>query len=208
MNAMNVRNVMKKTNSKFLLALGLLLASSGAAMAQAPSRIVPPLAEVGQIVVVEPLLSDHKVAKDCGIDIAKVQTYITQYLSKEGLPVVATEDNTQTSGSDIFRLLLKPEIATLKDGVVSCVSWVGIKAESQHTLRLPPVVDRKIVNVSYWSRGGLVMTPMVDHMTGLQNAYAILLNGFVQQYRIDNPGASIPLKEEIGPPKMMDQKKQ
>jgi hypothetical protein len=170
------------------------------AMAQQQSRILPPLAGVGQIVVYEPILSDAKVAKECGIDLLKAQEFIVNYLAKEGLPVISTANAAQQMGqTDVFRLMIKPEIATLKDGVVSCVSWVGLKAESQHTLRLPPIVDRKVVNVSYWNRGGLVMTPLVDHMTGLQNAYTILLNGFVQQYRVDNPGSALPVTKEDSP---------
>jgi hypothetical protein len=173
----------------------------------AQNRILPPLAQVGQVVVAEPLLSDAAVATECGIDLKKIQSFIADYLTKEGLPVIAVADSAQMVRTDVFRLNLKPEIATLKDGVVSCVSWVGIKAESQHTLRLPPIVDRKTVSVSYWNRGGLVMTPLVDHMTGLQNAYTILLRGLVQQYRIDNPGAALPSKIDEAAPVLIPQKK-
>jgi hypothetical protein len=177
-------------------------------LAYAQNRILPPLAEIGQIVVAEPLLSDSKVAETCGIDIKQIQKFIGDYLAKEGLPVVPVNDSAQMVRTDVFRLNIRPEIATLKDGVVSCVSWTGLKAESQHTVRLPPVVDRKTVTVSYWNRGGLVMTPLVDHMTGIQNAYTILLRGFVQQYRIENPGAGIPDKvEESQQPLLLPQKK-
>lgn len=188
---------MKKMNFKLyaltVAALCLTLASSGA-MAQ--NRLVAPLSGVGQIVVVEPLINDVKIATDCRIDVKQVQKDITDYMTREGMPVVAIADSAEMVRTDLFRLTIRPEIATLKDGVVSCVSWVGLKAESQHTLRLLPLPDRKTVTVSYWNRGGLVMTPIVDHAVGVQNAYTILLRGFVKQYRVDNPGLNAPLAVE------------
>ncbi|MGE3769727.1 MAG: hypothetical protein AB7G06_02115 [Bdellovibrionales bacterium] len=187
---------------------GLAVAVLMAAPAMAQNRVLPPLAQVGQLVVAEPLLSDTKVASDCGIDIKKIQQFISNYLTREGLPVIPVADSAQMVRTDVFRLTLRPEIATLKDGVVSCVSWASLKAESQHTVRLPPVVDRKTVTVAYWNRGGLVMTPLVDHMTGMQNAYTILMRSFVQEYRIDNPGGTVPDKIEEKVPDLIPLQKQ
>lgn len=172
------------------LVLAAVLPAASPAVAQ--NRLVPPMAGIGQIVVVEPLINDTAIANTCKVDIKEIQKYIAGYLGRENLPVIAVESSAEMVRTDVFRLTIKPEIATLKDGVVSCVSWVGLKAESQHTVRLPPLADRKTVTVSYWNRGGLVMTPIVDHAVGLQNAYTILLRNLVRQYRIDNPGENAP----------------
>lgn len=192
MNVTSARNVMKKTTSKALLAAASLFALLASPSAEAQSRLLPPLAGVAQIVVVEPLINDTKIAADCRINIKEVQKYISDYLGRENLPVIPVENSAEMVRTDLFRLTIRPEIATLKDGVVSCVSWVGLKAESQHTVRLPPLPDRKTVTVSYWNRGGLVMTPIVDHAVGIQNAYTIVLRNFVKQYRVDNPGQNAP----------------
>jgi hypothetical protein len=189
---------MKMMNSKKQLTCATLalLVALWPTTSIAQNRLIAPLAGVGQVVVVEPLVNDVKVATDCRIDIKEVQKNIADYMQREGMPVITVENSADMVRTDMFRLTVRPEIATLKDGVVSCVSWVGLKAESQHTLRLPPLPDRKTVTVSYWSRGGLVMTPIVDHAIGVQNAYTILMRNFVKQYRIDNPGLTSPLAVE------------
>lgn len=189
---------MKMMNFKKQLACAVfaLLAGLSPSDGHAQNRLIAPLAGVGQVVVVEPLVNDVKIATDCRIDIKEVQKNIADYMQREGLPVITVENSADMVRTDMFRLTVRPEIATLKDGVVSCVSWVGLKAESQHTLRLPPLPDRKTVTVSYWNRGGLVMTPIVDHAIGVQNAYTILMRNFVKQYRVDNPGLNSPLAVE------------
>lgn len=192
MNATSVRNVMKKTTSKSLLAAASLFVLLASPAAQAQNRLLAPLSGVAQIVVVEPLINDQQIAADCRINIKEVQKYITDYLNRENLPVILVENSAEMVRTDLFRLTIRPEIATLKDGVVNCVSWVGLKAESQHTVRLPPLPDRKTVTVSYWNRGGLVLTPIVDHAQGIQNAYTIVMRNFVKQYRVDNPGQNAP----------------
>lgn len=179
-----------------LVGITVLVFASAVPTASAQSKLVSPLSGIGQIVVNEPLTNDANIARDCRVDVKEIQKNIADFMAREGLPVITVENSAEMVRTDVFRLTIKPEVATLKDGVISCVSWVALKAESQHTVRLPPLPDRKTVTVSYWSRGGLVMTPIVDHAIGIQNAYLLLLRNFVKQYRIENPGQAAPLEVE------------
>lgn len=157
-------------------------------------RVVPPLAQINQILVAEPNVSDSKVVADCNLNVKQIQQDIIKVLSTEKLPVTLNQNALR---ADQVTLTLKPEIATLKDGVVNCISYVGLKAESLYTLQLPPLTERKSVNVSLWNRGGLILTPVIDHPAGVTNAFNILSNVFVKQYRLDNPATVAPTPQNF-----------
>lgn len=162
---------------------GAVVAPSGSL-----ERVIPALAKVSQIVIAEPSVTDPKVADDCHIDIKAVQVNLGKILATENMPVVISQTALRT---DLPSVTLKPQIATLKDGVVNCISWVELKAESQATLALPPLMERKTVNVPLWNRGGLILTPVIDHSQGINNAFTILVRAFIKQYKLDNPDRNI-----------------
>lgn len=184
MNVKSVCNVTNLTNKLSFAALAALLTVlPQVAMAQ----LTPSLSKLAKIVVVEPSVSDAAIATDCRIDVKAIQNSIIALAAAEKLPVITAANSAEMMRTDIFRATLKPEIATLRDGVVNCVSWVSLRVEGQYTLALAPVTDMKNITVTFWQRGGLIMTPVIDHDKGVGNGFSILVKALAKQYALDNP---------------------
>lgn len=154
-------------------------------------RIIPALAKVGQFTVVEPSLANAQASADCSLDIKAMQAGIEKILTDEKLPVVAA--GVGLDRTELLRVTVRPDIATLKDGVVNCVSYVSLKAEVSSNIALPPLTEKKTLTPALWTRGGLILTPVIDHPAGVNNAFGILARGLVKQYRLDNPDAVVPV---------------
>ena len=184
----------------FISAVSLAAAPAGAddtAAASRLERLVAPLNGVSSLTVAEPAMVDMRNAFDCKLDSKLLRQKLSAALQAEKLPL--TPDNAAPR-PDLMRLTLKPEVATLKDGVVNCVSWVSLAAQTQETLKLPPSPDRKPVSITYWTRGALIMTPVVDHATGVADVYEKLARVLARQWRIDNPASSTDMPAASVPP--------
>lgn len=197
MNGRSGSSAMKPMNRKFFLSFALLATLAFPAFAQdastsAPNpieHVIAPLDQIGQIVVAEPNLANAQAATDCNIDPRAVQASISKILSDEKLPVIGAGVVGET---DLLRVVVRPDIATLKEGVINCASYVSLRLESDSTVALPPLTEKKSVAAVMWQRGGLILTPVSDHPAGLRNAFEILARSLVKQYRLDNPDAVVP----------------
>lgn len=205
MSARNVRSVTKRMNKTraFILSAALLLGFAATAMAQDADassskldRLVAPLSGATQFILAEPALIDTRNATDCKLDQKAIKQKLQAALLAEKLSLMP--DNA-VARPDLVRLTLKPEIATLKDGVVNCVSWVALSAQTQNALKLAPNADRKSVEIVYWTRGALIMTPIIDHATGVDDVFSKLARVLARQWRIDNPSQNAADKNDTQP---------
>ncbi len=214
MSGKSARSAMKRMNKHYQLCLVLaaLLVAASAATAQQMSdigpsilppvvskleRVVAPLNGVSSLATAEPTMIDARNAADCKLDAKVLREKLTAALVAEHLPLTV---DTAPPRPDLLRLILKPQIATLKDGVVNCVSWVSLSAVLQDTLKIAPSSDRKPVTVTYWTRGALIMTPVVDHANGVNDVIEKLAHVLARQWRIDNPSDNSAGAIDAAPP--------
>lgn len=158
--------------------------TTGGLVANPAGRLQAPLAGLRQLTVAEPNIIDTKNATDCKLDAATLRQSLVAALTAEGLPLSADTNAAPD------RFIIKPEIATLKDGVVNCVSWVSLSIEQQRVLTDAGLPDsQKALAIEYWRRGALILTPVVDHATGASDVLQRLAHVLARQWRIDNPAA-------------------
>ena len=174
--------------SSFSLLLTALFVST-AAYSQTPDvgaldSAVPALAGAAQLQQVDANLVDARNAADCQLDAKTLGKVVMDSLKGQGLPVV---DSAATPRPDLLRVTLRPEIATLKDGAVNCISWVALRAEVSQSVRLPPSAGLHPATVTLWSRGALILTPVLDHAKGVAHGLDLLAGLLARQWKLDNP---------------------
>jgi hypothetical protein len=126
---------------------------------------------------------------ECGLTEGLIIDAIREPVLAEGL---LTEHFVQAKPFmiDTPGVYLILTIATLRgaasgSGSSVCTSWIGLRAQSAHTLVLPPTGKRKTVQLLYWDRGVLISGPLGNHVGAATAALRQLATAFGEQWRSD-----------------------
>jgi hypothetical protein len=168
-----------------LLASSCLLSGVQAqAQVQAPGRETAVLEGVNMAVVMPVDLAANAANAECGLTETLIAEAIQLTVQSAGLrtELLAQAQPFTTITPGVY---LIPTIATLRDSASLCVTWLGLKAQSAHTLTLPSTQQRKTVQILYWDRGMLLSTPRGGHAGAVAAGLRQLATDFGEQWRRD-----------------------
>ncbi|MDD3288569.1 MAG: hypothetical protein PHX43_06145 [Alphaproteobacteria bacterium] len=142
--------------------------------------------EVKEIVLQHARIGDLKAADYCGFYRGEAMDTLSKLFKQEGMPVTPiAEIKPPVIGQ--ARIDLFPEVVTLDDQSGNCISWIALTAQSQNTLRIPPVETPRSVIITYWRSGLQVSSSQSVHGRVLINTLQKLARQFAEQYKLDQP---------------------
>jgi hypothetical protein len=162
----------------------LLLASFPPTQVTAQGREQAVLAGVNLAVVMPVDLAVNAANAECKLTEQMVVEAIQSTVQSSGLrtELLAQAEPFTTVTPGVY---IVPTIATLRDSEQLCVTWLGLKVQSAHTLTLPSTQQRKTVQVLYWDRGMLLSTPIGSHAGAVGAGLRQLASDFGEQWRRD-----------------------
>ncbi len=146
----------------------------------------PALLGVQEVLLQYARFGSDKAEEACGVTRGEVEKYLQKSLAILGVPVVAMID-AKPPMLGVSRIDLLPEIVSYGGHGAECTSWVALTAQTQNTIRIPPVETPRSVTVTYWKAGMLVNSNTANHSTIILDAFGRLGDKFSRQYKLDQP---------------------
>ncbi len=171
------------------LAAAAVLASSASFPALAYEGAAPSLSGVGEMLLRSPHVGNREAAEACGVGRGEFMDALAQSLKSSGVTVIR-ESGAKPPVIGVARIDVVPEIVVLsKRGVGDCTSWISLSAQTNNTIRIPPVEAPRSVTVVYWKKGILVSSGETAHSRTVSNEMAGLGRDLGNQHRVDQPPA-------------------
>lgn len=186
MNAGNARSAMNGNKRRLVLGALLLTGCLTSGGALAYEGAAPALSNVQEMIVQAVRTGGTAAAKSCGISQEKLLSVLVKELKNYNLPVFSLIE-AKPSRMGIARIELMPEVITSNTQGVECTSWVSLTAQSQNTVRIPPVETPRNIVVTYWRGGVLVSSAESSHGQVVADNFDKLSKQLALQYNRDQP---------------------
>ena len=146
----------------------------------------PALFGIHDIVLQYARLGDKDASASCGIIPGTLLSDFFRAMKSYGLPIQSLLE-AKPPMVGVPRVDLVPEIYSVYDKGLNCVSWVSLTAQSQSAMPLAPVPTPRRVTVTYWRNGVLIGSPENFHAHEVSEALLRLGHQFADQYKTDQP---------------------
>jgi len=169
-----------------------LLGLSSSAQAAAVEGSAPALSNVESIVLQSVRVGGTtngvgNVTNACSIARGEIDTALIKILKNYGLPITVPQ-NAKPAHVGFARIDLVPEVVTSNNQDSSeCTTWISLSAQTNSTVRIPPVETPRNVVVTYWRGGLLVTSSPTANGRAINDALDKLARQLSQQYKLDQP---------------------
>lgn len=154
-----------------------VLASEGSA---------PALSNIQELVVQNIRFGNNTGKSICGVRDDVLLARVVQDLKSYNLPAFSVME-AKPIKIGVARVEIVPEILSTNSQGIECTSWVSLTAQSNNTLRIPPIETPRNIIVTYWRANILVSSSENAHPQVLNDAFDKLTRKFAQQFRMDQP---------------------
>ncbi|MDX1922767.1 MAG: hypothetical protein SFW65_06535 [Alphaproteobacteria bacterium] len=143
----------------------------------ASNIILPPLYGWSRVVIKDLKMPDEGLVTDCGMKKDMIFHFFVERLREGGIPLV-NEAQNDTLLSDVVTVEAEPQIISMQDLVINCISWIQYKVSVQYTFRVPPLMYRRKVPIMLWYDGMMVSSAKSTHNGALINGFIDLAMRF------------------------------
>jgi hypothetical protein len=144
----------------------------------------PSLFEVREVLVRDVNIGNAKSASACGLSGDELNAVVTKTLRDNDVTALLAS-KAEPMMIDVARIEMVPEIVPADSGGLDCSSWVSLAAQSQNTLRVPPVDAPRTVTVVYWRQGMMVTSIQSSHNALIGQTLEKMALQFVRKYKQD-----------------------
>lgn len=143
----------------------------------ASNIILPPLYGWSRVVIKDLKMPDEALVTDCGMKKDMIFHFFVERLREGGIPLV-NEAQADNLISDVVTVEAEPQIISMQDLVINCISWIQYKVTLQYTFRVPPLMYRRKVPLMLWYDGMMVSSAKSTHNGALINGFIDLAMRF------------------------------
>lgn len=143
----------------------------------ASNIILPPLYGWSRIVIKELKMPEKALVEDCGMKKDMIFHFFVERLREGAIPLV-NEIQADSLISDVVTVEAEPQIISMQDLVINCISWIQYKVSVQYTFRVPPLMYRRKVPIMLWYDGMMVSSAKSTHNGALINGFIDLAMRF------------------------------
>ncbi len=143
----------------------------------ASNIILPPLYGWSRIVIKDLKMPEEALVNDCGMKKDMIFHFFVERLREGAIPLV-NEVQADNLISDVVTVEAEPQIISMQDLVINCISWIQYKVSVQYTFRVPPLMYRRKVPIMLWYDGMMVSSAKSTHNGALINAFIDLAMRF------------------------------
>lgn len=144
----------------------------------ASNIILPPLYGWSRVVIKELKMPDEQgLVTDCGMKKDMIFHFFVERLREGAIPLV-NEIQADNLISDVVTVEAEPQIISMQDLVINCISWIQFKVSVQYTFRVPPLMYRRKVPIMLWYDGMMVSSAKSTHNGALINGFIDLAMRF------------------------------
>ena len=143
----------------------------------ASNIILPPLYGWNRVVIKELKMPEESLVTDCGMKKDMIFHFFVERLREGGIPLV-NEIQADSLISDVVTVEAEPQIISMQDLVINCISWIQYKVTVEYTFRVPPLMYRRKVPITLWYDGMMVSSAKSTHNGALINAFIDLAMRF------------------------------
>jgi hypothetical protein len=192
MSAKNVHNAMSGNRPRLevrgsrLVCFALFLSLIPFSGSKAYEGAAPALSGVQEILVRTVHLGGGSISKGCVSSEEKLSGGLVKSFKNYDVPAVSVID-AKPAQIGSARVDMIPEIIVSGSQGLECTSWVSLSAQTQQTLRIPPLEAPRNVIVTYWRGGLMVSSTSTSHPQALADALDKLARQFAQQFKLDQP---------------------
>ncbi len=139
--------------------------------------ILPPLYGWSRIVIKDLKMPDPELINACGMKKDMIFHFFVERLREGGIPLV-NEAQADNLISDVVTVEAEPQIISMQDLVINCISWIQYKVSVHYTFRVPPLMYRRKVPIMLWYDGMMVSSAKSTHNGALTNGFIDLAMRF------------------------------
>ncbi|MBY0428384.1 MAG: hypothetical protein K2Q32_04105 [Alphaproteobacteria bacterium] len=143
----------------------------------ASNIILPPLYGWSRIVIKDLKMPEEALVNDCGMKKDMIFHFFVERLREGAIPLV-NEVQADNLISDVVTVEAEPQIISMQDLVINCISWIQYKVSVQYTFRVPPLMYRRKVPIMLWYDGMMVSSAKSTHNGALINGFIDLAMRF------------------------------
>ncbi|NDE91003.1 MAG: hypothetical protein EB059_07700 [Alphaproteobacteria bacterium] len=154
----------------------------------ATNVILPPLYGWSRVVMKDLKMPEEKLINECSMKKDMIFHFFVERLREGAIPLV-NEMQADSLVSDGVTVEAEPQIITMQDSVINCISWIQYKVTVHYTFRVPPLMYRRKVPILLWSDGMMVSSAKSTHNGALISGFIDLAMRFRNAW--DKQNASV-----------------
>ena len=194
MNAKNARSAMNVNKILALVFCVVVCAAPAHALENEALQYrisgAPGLYKVHEILINPPLFFNQKDSQQCNLKSERLFRLLRDTFMGTDMPTLYAGEEAPVKAG-VARITVQPEVTTKYDDSLTCHSYIQFVAEAKHTLRLPPIEDRRNFTATYWRAGLMISSLQDDHDEQVAEAFIKLADDLNHTYTLAQPSGHL-----------------